>query len=298
MTEEVEAYLKTWLHSFAGSPIEPPAQLVEAMEYSLLAGGKRLRPILCLVFAENSGLPRPNVFPFAAGIECIHTYSLIHDDLPAMDNDDLRRGKPTSHKKFGEAMAILAGDALLTGAFELMTACTGFSAGIPGELVLRAMSEMAVAAGRAGMVGGQVLDMAYTGQQNSQKKLTAQELTLMQTMKTGELIRASCLCGAILAGAEQESLCRAITYGENLGAAFQITDDLLDVLGDPEIMGKPSKSDLALGKLTWPALIGLEESGKLAEEKVAAAKRALQEDPGPWVPFLKALADYVLERQY
>jgi geranylgeranyl diphosphate synthase, type II len=264
-----------------------PQVLLEAMEYSLLAGGKRLRPVLCLVWAEMAGEAREHVMPAAAALECIHTYSLIHDDLPAMDNDDLRRGKPTSHKQFGEAMAILAGDALLTEAFGLLLS----SSAAPGR-ILRAGRELVLAAGAAGMVGGQVLDMRWTGQ----GPVAVEELSHMQELKTGAMIRASCVCGAILGGADEEDVQRAATYGAHIGRAFQITDDILNMTGDEQILGKPVGSDQELGKVTYPALVGLETSRDLALGHIVQAKQALIGRNGPQADFLRDLAEYILVR--
>ena len=266
-----------------------PENLLAAMEYSLLAGGKRLRPVLCLTFAELFEAQRGRVMPFAAGFELIHTYSLVHDDLPAMDDDDLRRGRPSNHKVFGEAGAILAGDALLTEAF----GCMGRAwPGMAAELVLPALSEAAKAAGAAGMVGGQVLDMDYTAREG----LTLAELARMQTLKTGARITASCVCGAILAGAGEEGVARAREYGEAVGAAFQIVDDILDEIGDAATLGKPVGSDREQGKNTYPSMIGLDESRRLAEERVAAAVAAIEPYCGEASEFLRDLARYIVVR--
>lgn len=266
-----------------------PEGLLSAMEYSLMAGGKRLRPCLCLLFAELFGAPRARVMPFAAGFELIHTYSLIHDDLPAMDDDDLRRGRPSNHKVFGEAGALLAGDALLTEAFGCMSRSWP---GIPAELVLPALAEAARAAGAAGMVGGQMLDMDFTARQG----VMLPELAHMQTLKTGALLTASCVCGAILAGAAEDGVARAREYGEAVGAAFQIVDDILDEVGDAATMGKPVGSDREQGKSTYPSLIGLEESRRLAEQRVETAVAALATYQGPAADFLRDLARYIVVR--
>ncbi len=268
---------------------DAPGRLVEAMEYSLLAGGKRLRPVLCLSCAELFGTGREAAMPFAAGFELIHTYSLIHDDLPAMDDDDLRRGRPSNHKVYGEAVAILAGDALLTEAFGCMAgACTA----IPAERVMAALGEAARAAGAAGMVGGQVLDMEFTGKQG----VGLPEVARMQALKTGALIRASCLCGAMLAGADPDGLRRCGEYGEAVGSAFQIVDDILDEIGDAATLGKPVGSDREQGKNTYPSLVGLDASRKLAEERVAAAVAALSPFSGEAADFLRDLARYIVVR--
>lgn len=283
----VEKALKECCDAAAGGV---PAGLLQAMSYSLLAGGKRLRPALCLTFAALFGLAPEKVMPFAVGIECIHTYSLIHDDLPCMDNDDLRRGKPSCHKRFGECAAVLAGDALLTDAFVHMGRC---GRDIDPARVLAAMLEMGSAAGSSGMAGGQFLDMAYTGG----GKAGITELAAMHAMKTGAMIRAACVTGAILAGAGEEGVAGAAAYGENLGAAFQIMDDILDETGSEETLGKPVGSDRGKIKLTYPALQGLEAGRKRAlehAEKAAAALAGL--GLCAEIGFLQGLAKYVINR--
>lgn len=286
---EVESFLSSCLNS-----IEMPQSLRTAMNYSLLAGGKRLRPVLCLVGAalfDSKLVGSGAVMPFAVAIECIHTYSLIHDDLPAMDDDDLRRGKPSSHKAFGEATAILAGDALLTDAFVFMTRA-GLDGGIPAERVLKAINTLALAVGSSGMVGGQFLDMEYTAKSDK----TLEELKAMQAAKTGAFITASCLCGAILAGADEARLRKVAAYGRNLGAAFQIVDDILDETGDEAVLGKPVGSDTEQGKVTYPTLVGLEQSRKLADEAGQAALDSLGGFEGSVAVFLRELVEYVLKR--
>lgn len=264
-----------------------PPRLKESMLYSLQAGGKRLRPVLCMTTASLCGLAPKIVLPFAAAIEMIHTYSLIHDDLPAMDDDDLRRGKPSNHKAFDEATAILAGDGLLTDAFLVMCQTP-----VPSERLLSALRELAYAAGSAGMVGGQEWDMLYTGL--PQVSLT--ELQTMHAMKTGALLRASCLCGALLAGADQFRLEGIAAYGAALGSAFQIADDILDLVSDTATLGKPAGSDAAQGKNTYPSLLGLEKSREMALAKAREAQSALQGEEGTEVEFLMALADYTVKR--
>lgn len=300
----VESFLAGCLSTLPGLP----QGLRTAMDYSLLAGGKRLRPVLCLAFAKafanasanaseksgGSACCSPScsmddaVMPFAAAIECIHTYSLIHDDLPAMDNDDMRRGRPSNHKQFDEATAILAGDSLLTDAFALM-ASTGTN--IPAERVLAAVACMATAAGGPGMVGGQYLDMRYT----LAKKATLEELRAMYAMKTGALITASCVSGAILGGADAKEQQAVAVYGSAFGAAFQIMDDVLDETGDPAVLGKPVGSDAANEKTTFVSLLGLEESRAFAGREVERAIAALP-DAGSQTAFLHALARYVVDR--
>lgn len=281
--QRVEHYLAGCLDKADGMP----AGLLKAMNYSLLAGGKRLRPVLCLSFARLFGIENA-VLPFAAAIECIHSYSLIHDDLPAMDNDDMRRGKLSNHKQFGEASAILAGDALLTDAFAFMASC---GQNLPPQRVLAAVSYMARAAGSPGMVGGQFLDMLYT----ERKSCTLEELRAMHAMKTGALLRASCVCGSLLAGADADSVALVEHYGDGLGAAFQIVDDILDIVGDAAVLGKPVGSDVACGKVTYPSLLGLEKSVVLAREEADKACAALASF-GKQADFLRGLAEYVVQR--
>jgi geranylgeranyl diphosphate synthase, type II len=262
-----------------------PSRLAEAMRYSLMAGGKRLRPVLCLCFADAIAQQSTSLRAAedaACALEYIHTYSLVHDDLPAMDDDDLRRGRPTSHKVYGEALAILAGDALLTEAFTLVAS---------GAEHVRVMlcRELAVAAGAAGMVGGQVLDIA------EDRPAQMDYLTRMHGMKTGALLRASCRMGVLAAGGSAEDLQRADAYGDAVGLAFQIADDILDVTGDPSKMGKPVGADAAAGRYTFPAVIGLEASWILAERMVADAIAAVEPIEGPGGP-LAVLARYMVER--
>ena len=265
---------------------------IESMRYSLFVGGKRIRPVLCLAGAEavdSSETVRKKALPVACALECIHTYSLIHDDLPAMDDDDLRRGKPTNHTVFGEAAAILAGDGLLTFAFDLLSSQATSSIG--DSTRIRIIQTIARAAGPLGMVGGQSLDMIYEGKQVGYETLRA-----IHRSKTGALITASVLTGAMVAGAspEQESALR--TYGDNIGLAFQIVDDLLDVESTTEELGKPAGSDAEADKVTYPSLFGIETSRTMAREAVEAALTALnifdaQADP------LRALAHYIVERK-
>lgn len=278
----VDDFLKNYLDKWP----EIPSRLREAMLYSLEAGGKRLRPVLCMSTASLYGMPEEAVLPFACAIELVHTYSLIHDDLPAMDNDDLRRGKPSNHKQFDEATAILAGDGLLTDAFALIAELP-----LPSERLLAAIAELAAGAGTRGMVGGQMLDMEYTGKE----QISLADVAHMQSMKTGALITAACVCGALLAGAEPEKIAAIRKYGQVLGKAFQICDDILDITGKTEELGKPAGSDAARGKNTWPSLVGIEESRKVAK---AAVKQACEAIPGdsPDAIFLRNLAEFTLQR--
>jgi len=268
-------------------PFEP---IVEAMKYSLMAGGKRIRPVLCLAAAEAVGGKSQAVLPAACALEMVHTYSLIHDDLPAMDNDDLRRGKPTCHIAFDEATAILAGDALLTLAFEVLSSVQ-FTDENQASGWLKVIHIISTAAGYRGMIRGQMLDMAAEG-----RHLTVDELKSMHALKTGALIEASLLCGALLADARKRQREILKTYARNIGLAFQVTDDILNVEGNPKIMGKAVGTDELREKSTYPALLGLETSRQFAKNLVDEALQALavfdkEADP------LRALATYIIERK-
>ena len=261
-------------------------RLAESMEYSLMAGGKRLRPILVMAAADAVGARGTDFVQAACGIEMIHTYSLIHDDLPAMDNDDYRRGKLTNHKVFGEALAILAGDALLTQAFEVILR----QQGVPAQVLLEVLREMSIAAGPNGMVGGQVIDMLSEG-----KRISMEELRKMHMGKTGALFRAAIRSGAILGGASEAQLAALTTYADCFGLAFQITDDILDVVGDEAVIGKPVGSDERNEKSTYVTLTSLEEAKKLAADTVQQALDAL-EVFGDEAKFLRDLVKMLLER--
>lgn len=280
----VEAWLASCLQN-----LPMPERLRTAMQYSLSAGGKRLRPVLCLSTALLCGEKEDAVMPFAAGFEMIHTYSLIHDDLPAMDNDDLRRGKPSSHKAFGEALAILAGDGLLTDAFAFMARTP-----LPAERVLAALRTAAEAAGSGGMVGGQVLDMAFVDRDVATVSLP--ELQAMHKGKTGALFRGACVCGGQLAGADGVRLASLAAYGEALGLAFQIVDDILDLTQDTATLGKPAGSDAASGKITYPVLFGLPRSRELAAAAAEQAVVSLAAESGPDAAFLTDLARLLVHR--
>ncbi len=275
--------------NLSGGQNDPPV-IFQAIRYSLLAGGKRIRPILCLAAAEVVGGKAEAVLPVACALEMIHTYSLIHDDLPAMDNDDFRRGRPTSHKVFGEDIAILAGDALLTEAFRLLTSRENMP-GIPPERLLDVSCEIAEAAGHRGMVGGQVLDIRAEGEAVGLETLYA-----IHRRKTGALLRVSIRAGAILAGAGEEALAALSDYGGKIGLAFQIADDILNVEGDPLLLGKGTGSDAARGKVTFPALMGIDASRAQAAELVmdAIASLASFDDRAAQ---LRAIAQYILERR-
>ena len=270
----IESYLTDWYARFHK---EPQAKLFEAMEYSLLAGGKRLRPVFAFEFCRMCGADWHKAAPFAAAIEMIHTYSLIHDDLPSMDNDDFRRGRPTNHKVYGEAMAILAGDALLTDAF-----CVASTAGnTEGVAVL------AECAGSLGMVGGQVLDIM-----SEERLLTEQEVIDIQTRKTGALINAACVTGVIAGGGSEEQIAAAGRFAGALGMAFQIRDDMLDVIGTQEEMGKGVGTDA--GKNTFVRLYGLEKCEELVQRYTHVAIEALSafEDTA----YMKSLAVSLTDR--
>jgi geranylgeranyl diphosphate synthase type II len=262
-------------------------RLVEAMRYSLLAGGKRLRPVLVHAAAAALGRkPGDAEQDFASALEMVHTYSLIHDDLPAMDDDDLRRGRPTSHKVFGEALAILAGDALLTDAFTLLA---GSSSSEEREHRLRLVAELARSAGARGMVGGQVDDVA------GQAK-TREELQHVHARKTGALIRAACRGPALSPDVVEAQLSALTRYGEQLGVAFQITDDLLDAQGDAARMGKRVGKDADKGRVSYPQLLGIDGARRAANEAVESATASLRDLPGDVEP-LSALAIYTLRRE-
>ena len=261
--------------------------LTQAMEYSLMAGGKRLRPILLMATADAAGDNGEKYLQIASALEMIHTYSLIHDDLPAMDNDDYRRGKLTNHKVFGEAMAILAGDALLTLAFEVALR----QRDVPNEILLAVLKEISIAAGAAGMVGGQVIDLRSEGIQ-----IDLSTLKTMHMGKTGALFRAAIRSGALLAQAPAEKLNALTVYAENFGLAFQITDDILDVEGDEKILGKAIGSDAKNNKSTYVSLTSLAEAKELAKKAVDAAIDALKIF-GAEADFLRELVQFLIERK-
>ncbi len=264
-------------------------KVIEAARYSLFAGGKRLRPILCLAAAEVVGGAIEQVLPAACALEMIHTYSLIHDDLPAMDNDDFRRGVPTNHKVFGEAIAILAGDALLTEAFEYFA--LSVAGGISAEKVLEVIRIGVRAAGYRGMIGGQVIDLECENH-----KVDLATIEYMHIQKTGVLLSASLEIGAILGGGDEPRLNALKTYGHHFGLAFQITDDLLDVEGDVALMGKTPGSDVAKNKMTYPALLGVAQSRAASREHVEHSLEALAVFDDKAEP-LRAIARYLLVRK-
>lgn len=277
---EKAAKTESALRAYVGSWAEIAESLREAVTYTLFSKGKRLRPALALGTAEIVSGNDEAAVPAACALEMIHTYSLIHDDLPAMDNDALRRGKPTAHVQFGEAIAILAGDALLTMAFDI--------AARSGRCDV--IAELAQAAGVSGMVGGQVLDLECEG-----RTIALEDLRRLHARKTGALIRASVRVGALLAKARPDQLAALTVFGEYLGLAFQIADDILNVAGTTEALGKPVGSDAARRKSTYPALVGLDRSRELANEAAAAAVRALALF-GPEADVFRGLAKFVVER--
>jgi geranylgeranyl diphosphate synthase type II len=268
----------------------PAFRVVQAMHYSLFAGGKRLRPILCLAAAEAVGGDPGEALPVACALEMIHTYSLIHDDLPAMDDDDLRRGQPTCHKQFDEATAILAGDGLLTEAFHTLAAAAPNYAGREAALV-EVITLLAAAAGYQGMVGGQMLDLLAEGRQ-----VTLKELETIHRLKTGALLTASLRSGALIGGGTRVQVALLTSYGEKFGLAFQVTDDLLDVEGEAAEMGKAPGMDEKRQKATYPALLGLDAAKEWARRLVAAAVAEL-EPLGEKAAPLAEIARYLLVRR-
>jgi geranylgeranyl pyrophosphate synthase len=285
-----------------------PAAVREPMQYSVRVGGKRLRPLLALAAAETvaplatpaiqAETARAYALPVACAIELVHTYSLVHDDLPAMDNDVLRRGQPTTHVRYGEGPAILAGDGLLTEAFALAVRGS-HGAGDPAvaERTLHAIGTLAAAAGAAGMVGGQAIDLQLTGEDvNARGGDVLARLQDMHARKTGALIRAAASCGAIMGGASRSAVAAIDAFAADLGLAFQIVDDILDVVGTDAQLGKTAGKDAASGKLTYPALVGLTRSKQLAAEAAARADAALTQ-LGVEAPLLRGIAAWVLDRR-
>jgi len=282
LQEEVDAYLEGVDFGAEGRT----AGLVEAMRYSLLAGGKRIRPVLALATAEAIGRDRREFHPLAAGLELIHTYSLIHDDLPAMDDDDLRRGKPTCHVEYGEDVAILAGDGLFAEALRLVLER---QAGDPAN-ILAAVRELCAAAGVGGMVGGQYLDVTAEGE------LSADDLRHLHELKTGRLIAASVECVLLASGGSGPATIPLSRFAAELGVLFQIVDDILDVTGDEAALGKPQGSDERHGKQTYVSVFGLERAKELAAASHAKTRDALAE-AGPGTATLEQVTDYILTRQ-
>ena len=285
----IELALARSVDNLVDTPAGAAARLTEAMRYSLLAGGKRLRPILALASCEAVGGDLAAAMDLACAVEMIHTYSLIHDDLPCMDNDDFRRGRPTNHKVYGDALATLAGDALLTDAFKVLARATG--AGVAAAVVLETIEELAGAAGSAGMVGGQVIDLLGEG-----KSKTLEELEELHGRKTGALFLASVRGGARMGGASASQIESFDAYARALGLAFQVVDDLLDVQGTPEQLGKRTQKDSERGKATYPAILGVERSLDLARELESRAHRALASFDDRAIA-LRELATFVVERK-
>lgn len=264
-------------------------ELRRAMRYSIFAGGKRVRPILAMAAAEAVGATGESVLPLAVALECVHTYSLIHDDLPAMDNDDMRRGKPALHRAFSEATAILAGDALLTVAFEHLTSPHAQRI-YPANRILEALSELALAAGSERLIAGQFMDVTLEG-----KTVDIQTVDAIVSGKTAALIAASLTCGARLAEGSREEIAVLGAFGADLGRTFQIRDDLLDLEGDPRKLGKAVNKDGSRGKATYPNLIGVEQSKVMMKDLVESAIQAIEPLGDKGLP-LKAIARYVAER--
>jgi geranylgeranyl diphosphate synthase type II len=282
------ALVDTWLDRLLPAETEPPSTIHQAMRYSVFAGGKRLRPNLTIAVGEIFGAPEHELLPAACSLELIHTYSLIHDDLPAMDNDDLRRGRPTNHVVFGEAIAILAGDALLTQAFSSLA---DYETSSP-EKKVRVISEVGRAAGTVrALIGGQVLDIQSEG-----KKINGEELESIHRAKTGALIRCAVRVGAIIGGANEKELDAASEYGEKAGLSFQVADDLLDEIATSEELGKTAGKDAARQKATYTALYGVDGARKMADrlrQEAIAAARNLGRD----ARLLEEIAGFIVERR-
>ncbi|MCD7958181.1 MAG: polyprenyl synthetase family protein [Ruminococcus sp.] len=266
---------------------KPQERLIQAMQYSLMAGGKRIRPVLLLEFCTLCGGNLKDALPAACAIEMLHTFSLIHDDLPEMDNDDYRRGRLSCHKAFDNATALLAGDALFAQAYETLVSCPNQKP----ESMVRLVKEFSHAAGAAGMIGGQVLDMEFEDRSN----VSQIELERMVAGKTVALIRVACRMGCILAGADEKRICLADNYAENLGLAFQVVDDVLDVIGTMEKLGKPIGSDADEGKTTFVTTLGLDGAQKLAASLTEKAMEAIKQFPN--AAFLLDLTEELLSRQ-
>jgi geranylgeranyl diphosphate synthase, type II len=268
--------------------IERPEKIYEAMRYSLLAGGKRLRPILCLATCQLTGGTVEMAMPTACALEMIHTMSLIHDDLPAMDNDDYRRGKLTNHKIYGEDIAILAGDGLLAYAFEYVATQTK---DVPYDRLIKVIARLGRTVGAAGLVGGQVLDLESEGKLD----ISAETLTFIHTHKTGALLEASVVCGAIIAGAGDTEIAKLSKYAQNIGLAFQIIDDILDITATDEQLGKTAGKDLRAQKATYPSLWGLERSKVEAQGLIDRAIEQLEGYGDRAIP-LRAIAHFIIAR--
>ncbi len=282
------ALIEKALNGYLPRASAKPATIHKAMRYSLLAGGKRLRPVLALAAAEACGGSTEKALPAACAVECIHTYSLIHDDLPCMDDDDLRRGMPTSHKVFGEGIAVLAGDALLTIAFEILAQAVPTSRYKTPALI----TELATASGSKWLIAGQVLDI-----ENEGKKVTGETLKFIHRAKTAALLTSAIRLGAMSANASEAKLQSLTDFGQSLGLAFQVIDDILDVTQTTEKLGKTAGKDVAATKATYPAIFGLERSRQEAQRLTAAARDALKPF-GAKGAMLQEIADYLLAREY
>ena len=287
---EKREIIESSLKKYFPEPQGYAADVIKAMNYSLFAGGKRLRPILCVAGAEAVGGDEKDVIPMACALELIHTYSLIHDDLPVMDNDDMRRGKPTCHKVFGEAIALLAGDGLLTEAFRLMTE-TVLTERLDPRTLLNVMGMIATAAGYDGMVGGQVVDIQMEG-----KEVDPGIVEFIHRRKTGALINASVSAGAFLGGGEENQVKAITSYGKNIGLAFQISDDILDIESDSQSLGKNVGGDARKKKITYPSLFGLSRSKEIREEMINLAIESLELFDHKADP-LRHIARYIIERK-
>ncbi|MCF8009727.1 MAG: polyprenyl synthetase family protein [Clostridiales bacterium] len=289
--EEKAAEIDKALNEYMPSAEDYPPVIHEAMRYSIMAGGKRLRPVLTIAAAETVGADPVPLMPAACAMELIHTYSLVHDDLPAMDNDDLRRGQPTNHKKYGEAVAVLVGDALLTRAFG-MVARAGKEGNLPSENIVQVILEMSEACGSYGLIGGQVVDTIYEN-----RVAQSEDLEYIHTRKTGALYKMAVRTGVILSGAEEWEINALTNYAGKLGLVFQIIDDILDVEGDSYKLGKPTGSDKKNKKATYPSLFGMAAAREKAETIARDAAESLRPF-GDRAQFLIGLLDFILLRDF
>ncbi|MDY6880991.1 MAG: farnesyl diphosphate synthase [Desulfatiglans sp.] len=287
--KEKKALVDRALEASFPEPEGLASDVIEAMRYSLFAGGKRLRPILCMAGADAVAGAGTTVLPVACALEAIHTYSLIHDDLPAMDDDDMRRGKPTNHAVFGEAVALLAGDGLLTEAFHMMSV-PEFTERMPKDAIVKTIGLIASAAGYRGMVGGQTVDIL-----SEAKEVGLPVVEYIHTHKTGALIEASVASGAILGGGNKEQVEAIGSYGRCIGLAFQIADDILDIEGDSKTLGKRVGADERKGKITYPAVVGLSRSKEIQSELVLSGIERLDKFDDKAEP-LRQIARYIIER--
>lgn len=295
VTDYIKSYaarIERELDAFLPAEWDVPSGLRESMRFSLMAGGKRMRPILVIAAAEACGGSAEAAMPVACAVEMVHTYSLIHDDLPALDNDDYRRGRPTNHKVYGEAMAILAGDALLTHAFYTAVQ-SARKHGVPAEQALAIIEELSELAGPRGMVGGQVADM-----QGEQGITRLEELEYIHLHKTSDLIVFSLRAGGRIGGATERQLEALTTFGTNIGLAFQILDDILDIVGDEKKLGKPVGSDEKSRKVTYPYFVGIEASRRKVEELTGQGKETILQANFAFPDRLLQLADYLMKRDH